>query len=156
MKILKHKLLLVPVFIWSSSLFLSVPVLAGEAQFFDWTVEGLSIPEPLGGLRGDPVRGKAVVIDRDRGNCLACHHMPIPEEPMHGTIGPPLTGVGSRLTEAQLRLRVVNEQRINPDTIMPGFYRDPQKYNRPHPEYMTPVLTAQEVEDVVAYLVTLK
>lgn len=137
-------------------LFLCVPAQGDEMPYFDWTAQGLAIPERLGGLRGDPERGKAVVVDRDRGSCLTCHHMPIPEEPMHGTIGPPLTGVGARLTEAELRLRVVDEKLVNPATIMPGFYRHPSKLNRLHPGFKTTVLTAQEVEDVVAYLVTLK
>lgn len=145
--------------LWFLSLLLfwhPVVLFAGEAEHAEWTVVGDAIPEPLGSLQGDPERGRAVVIDRDSGNCLACHHMPIPEQPMHGTVGPPLTGVGARLTEAQLRLRVVNEQQINPNTIMPAFYKRPAEYHRPHPAFRAPVLTAQEVEDVVAYLVTLK
>ncbi|MFO8026008.1 sulfur oxidation c-type cytochrome SoxX [Thiohalophilus sp.] len=125
-------------------------------EYVEWKAEGDAILEPLGGLQGDPVRGKAVVIDRDSGNCLACHLMPIPEQPMHGTVAPPLHGVASRLTESQLRLRVVNEQLINPHTIMPAFYKKPDEYYRPHPAFKSPVLTAQEVEDVVAYLKTLK
>lgn len=125
-------------------------------EYVEWEAEGFAIPEPLGGLQGNPQRGKAVVIDRDRGNCLACHQMPIPEEPMHGTVAPPLNGVGARLSEGQLRLRIVNEQRVNPNTIMPAFYKRPGEYHRPHPAYKTTVLTAQEVEDVVAYLMTLK
>lgn len=139
-----------------AGLFLWTSVHSEETKYVDWTTEGLSIPEPLGGLRGDPKRGKAVVVDRERGNCLACHRIPIPEEPMHGTVGPPLSGVGARLTEGELRLRIVDEKLINPSTIMPGFYRHPSKFNRPHPGFMTTALTAQEVEDVVAYLVTLK
>ena len=145
-----------PPLIGIMSLFLAIPAQGDEVPYFDWTAQGLAIPEPLGGLRGDPERGKTVVVDRERGSCLTCHHMPIPEEPMHGTIGPPLTGVASRLTEAELRLRVVDEKLLNPHTIMPSFYRHPSKLNRPHPGFMTTVLTAQEVEDVVAYLVTLK
>lgn len=152
-KLLNFRLILTA-FVGIASLSLSGPV-HGE-EYIEWEAEGDAIPEPLGGLQGDPVRGKAVVIDRDSGNCLACHLMPIPEEPMHGTVAPPLHGVGSRLSEAQLRLRVVNEQRINPNTIMPAFYKRPGDYHRPHPAYRSTVLSAQEVEDVVAYLMTLK
>ncbi len=144
------------VVLWFFGLVLSGSLQADETGYVEWEAEGDAIPEPLGGLRGDPVRGKAVVIDRDSGNCLACHRMPIPDEPMQGTIAPPLHGVGSRLSEGQLRLRVVNEQRINPNTIMPALYKRPGEYHRPHPAYKTTVLTAQEVEDVVAYLMTLK
>lgn len=146
---------LVIIIVGITGVFQCLTAQAGE-EYIEWKAAGFSIPEPLGGLQGDPQRGRKVVIDRDTGNCLACHHMPIPEEPMHGTIAPPLTGVGSRLSEGQLRLRVVNEQLINPNTIMPAFYKRPGDYHRPHPAYKTTVLTAQEVEDVVAYLMTLK
>lgn len=146
----------IPLILWLLGLMLPGPLQADETGYVEWEAEGDAIPEPLGGLEGDPLRGRAVVINRDSGNCLACHQMPIPEQPMHGTIGPPLAGVGSRLSEAQLRLRVVNEQRLNPNTIMPAFYRRPSEYHRPHPAFKSPLLTAQEVEDIVAYLVTLK
>ena len=83
--------------------------------------------------------------------------MPIPEEDFHGTVGPPLHGVGARYTKGQIRLRVVDERRIFPMTIMPGFYRDPAKANRVADAYWGKTfLTAQQVEDLVAYLETLK
>ena len=149
MKFLRHSGVLI-------AALLSGMLTAAEPEYIQWTAVGDAIPEPLGGLQGDPQRGRAVVIDRDNGNCLACHHMPIPGEPMHGTVGPPLNGVGARLSEGQLRLRVVNEQRLNPNTIMPAFYKNPAEYHRPHPAYQTTVLTAREAEDVVAYLMTLQ
>jgi sulfur-oxidizing protein SoxX len=122
-----------------------------------WRMQQFAIAEPLCGLTGDPVRGRALSVDSHAGNCLACHAMPIPEEEFHGTVGPPLHGVGSRYSAAQLRLRVVDEQQVNPVTIMPGFYRDPAKANRVAPAYWGKTfLTAQQVEDIVAYLVTLK
>lgn len=136
---------------------LLLPMVDATAEpYLPWQVRDYAIAEPLGGLIGDAVRGRAVVVDRARGNCLACHQMPIPEQPAHGTIGPPLYGVGARLTAAQLRLRVVDEKQINPETIMPGFYRAPPLLNRPRPDATGTILTAQEVEDVVAYLGTLK
>jgi sulfur-oxidizing protein SoxX len=125
------------------------------AGFRPWQREGDAIPLPLGGLRGDASRGRAVVADRERGNCIACHRLAIPEEPMHGSVGPPLTGVGGRYSAGQLRLRVVTEKALNPATIMPGFHVDPTTYNRPRPDAVRPILSAQEVEDVVAYLSTL-
>ncbi len=134
---------------------LCLPGMAAE-PYLSWQVRDYAIARPLGGLVGDAARGREIVIDRARGNCLACHRMPIPEQPAHGTIGPPLYGVGARLSAAQLRLRVVDEKQINPETIMPGFYRDPRLLNRPRPDATGTILTAQEVEDVVAYLVTLK
>lgn len=114
-----------------------------------------SVPEPLGGLTGDPGRGKDVVLDRRRGNCLICHSAPIAGEPFQGELGPALAGVGSRLDEGQIRLRLIDQSRISPRTIMPPYYRveglrdvDPAYRDRP-------ALDAQEIEDVVAYLRTL-
>ncbi|MGE0079851.1 MAG: sulfur oxidation c-type cytochrome SoxX [Thiohalomonadaceae bacterium] len=125
-------------------------------DYVSWRAEGLAIEQPLAGLRGDPARGRAVVIARDRGNCLACHMLPIPEEPAHGTVGPPLMGVGARLSAAELRLRVVDEKQVNPESIMPSFYLHPSHLHRPRPDMAGTILTAQEVEDVVAYLSTLR
>ena len=83
--------------------------------------------------------------------------LPIPEEPLHGTVGPPLYGIGARMTEGQIRLRMVDEQKINPATIMPGFYSDPRKANRVANDFWGKTfLTAQQLEDVVAYLMTIK
>ena len=122
-----------------------------------WEIVDYAIGQPLCGLQGDAGRGRRIAIDSHGGNCLACHRMPIPEEPLHGTIGPPLEGVASRLTEAQLRLRIVDERQINPATIMPGFYRNPRLANRVADDYWGKTfLTAQQVEDVIAYLKTLK
>ncbi|RTZ72678.1 MAG: sulfur oxidation c-type cytochrome SoxX [Gammaproteobacteria bacterium] len=129
--------------------------LAGE-DYVEWKREGYAIPRPLAGLEGDAVRGRALVVDRAKGNCLACHRMPIPEEEFQGTVGPPLYGVASRLNEGELRLRVVDEKQINPATVMPGYYRDPKTLNRVADDWWgRTILSAQEVEDVVAYLKTL-
>ena len=136
----------------------AMPVLAGdETQYYSWKVEDLAINQPLGGLKGDAERGRKLVISRKKGNCLACHKMPIPEEDFHGNIAPPLGGVATRYSEGQLRLRVVDIKQINPMSLMPGFYKDPSKLHRVKKEFQgkTP-LTAQEVEDVVAYLETLE
>jgi len=126
-------------------------------NYCHWEASNFSIEEPLCGLQGDPLRGRKIVIDTHSGNCLACHMMPIPEEPLHGTVGPPLYGIGARLTEGQIRMRVVDEQKINPATIMPGFYSDPRLANRVANDYWGKTfLTAQQLEDVVAYLMTVK
>lgn len=119
--------------------------------------EPFSTPDPVDGLRGNPNRGKAVVIARDKGNCLACHALPIPAEPYHGSVGPSLEDIGSRMKAGELRFRIIDQQRINPYTIMPGFYRKPELLQRVLDEYAgKTILTAQELEDVVAYLLTLK
>lgn len=129
---------------------------AGSA-YQNWTVENYAIQQSLGGLKGDPVNGRKVAIDRGRGNCLACHQMPIEEEEFHGTLAPPLVGVGSRYDAGQLRIRVVDIKQINPNSLMPSFYKHPDKFNRVKKDFAgKTVLTAQEVEDVVAYLTTLK
>ena len=108
-------------------------------------------------MRGDARRGRALVISTDKGNCLACHKMPISEEIFHGTLGPDLSHVASRLTEAQLRLRLVDEKQINPQTIMPGYYRNPKNFHLVADEYAgKTLLSAQQVEDVLAYLMSLK
>lgn len=130
---------------------------AGADDYCDWKMVNYAIPEPLCGLAGDPVRGRALAADSHGGNCLACHAMPIPEAEFHGTVGPPLHGIGSRYSAAQIRLRVVDEQQVNPITIMPGFYRDPALQNRVADAYWGKTfLTAQQVEDLVAYLVALR
>ena len=129
----------------------------GADAYLDWEMRDYAIEQPLGGLKGDAARGRAIARDRSRGNCLACHRMPIPEEEFHGTLGPSLHGIGSRLTEGQIRLRIVDQKQLNPMTIMPGFYRNPRHFNRVADEYEgRTILTPQEVEDLVAYLVTLK
>jgi sulfur-oxidizing protein SoxX len=126
-------------------------------KYYEWQVTELEIKEPLGGLKGDPDRGRELAKNRKKGNCLACHQMPIPEEDFHGTIAPPLTGVGARYDEGQLRLRVVDIKQINPMSLMPSFYKDPSTLSRVSKKFQgKTVLSAQEVEDVIAYLNTLK
>jgi len=126
-------------------------------NYCDWVVKDYAIEEPLCGLSGDALRGKKIASDSHMGNCLACHQLPIPGIEAYGTIGPPLQGIASRLTEAQIRVRIVDTRNINPMSIMPGFYRDPRLINRPAKTYRGKTfLTAQQVEDVIAYLVTLK
>ena len=128
---------------------------AQAADYSPWQAQGDSIPEPLAGLQGDAGRGEQVLRDRRRGNCLACHQLPLPEEAFQGTLGPPLHGVGKRYGTGQLRLRVADMRRLNPDTLMPPFHADPQTLNRPLFPGKT-FLAAQDIEDLVAYLATLK
>ena len=136
-----------------------VTVLAKEAAalpegYCSWEVKDYAIEKPLCGLSGDALRGQKIVLDAHLGNCLACHQLPVPGIEAYGTIGPPLDGIASRLTEAQIRVRIVDTRNINPMSIMPGFYRDPRLINRPGKPYRGKTfLTAQQVEDVIAYLV---
>ena len=121
-----------------------------------YTVIGDAIPVSLTGAPGDPVRGKAIVVSRQTGLCLLCHSAPLPEEKFQGTIGPDLKGVGSRNTEGQLRLRIVDPRIFNPDTMMPACYRR-DGLERVAPAFRgKAVLMAEQIEDVVAFLMTLR
>ena len=103
---------------------------------------------------GDAIRGREVFLAREGGHCVLCHA--VPGEKLAGNVGPSLEGVGSRLTAAQIRLRVADMSRVNPNAVMPSFHRL-QGLTRVAPQYQgKPVLTAQQVEDVVAWLGTLK
>ena len=114
------------------------------------------IPPPRSGATGDPARGRAIVVNRQAGLCLLCHSGPFPEERFQGSIGPDLNGIGSRLSEGQLRTRIVDPGRFNPATIMPAYYRT-EGLTRVAPSFRgRPILDAQQIEDVVAFLATLK
>lgn len=115
-----------------------------------------SMPQSLTGQPGDPVRGRAIVANRTVGLCLLCHSGPIPEERFQGTLAPSLEGAGLRSTPGQLRLRLVDARRLNPDTIMPPYYRVDGLTRVARNVQGKTILTAHQIEDVVAYLVTLK
>jgi sulfur-oxidizing protein SoxX len=120
-----------------------------------YEIVGEAIPKPLTGSPGDPSRGRAIVAKRE-STCLLCHAAPLPEERFQGNLAPDLKGSGARWSAAELRLRLVDATRLNPATIMPSYYRL-DGLNRVAPSYRgKPVLTAQQIEDVVAYLTTLK
>jgi sulfur-oxidizing protein SoxX len=126
----------------------SPPLAAGEPP--------TAMDAPLTDVPGDPARGLAIVRDATNATCLICHAMPIPQEPNHGNLGPPLEGVGDRYTQGELRLRVVDAKVLNPDTIMPAYFRSEGLYRVDAPYAGKTIYTAQEIEDVVAYLMTLK
>jgi L-cysteine S-thiosulfotransferase len=120
------------------------------------TQAGDAIPDSLTGARGDPARGRAIVANRQVGLCLLCHSGPFPDEPFQGNLAPDLRGAGTRWSEGQLRLRIVDSSRINPATIMPAYHRT-EGLVRVAPAWRgKPVLSAEQIEDVVAYLTTLK
>jgi sulfur-oxidizing protein SoxX len=128
---------------------------AAQSALAPYSIVGDAIPKSLTGVPGDPVNGRAVVVKREN-TCLLCHSGPFPEERFQGDLAPNLKGAGSRWSEGQLRLRLVDATRLNPETIMPSFYRV-EGLNRVARNYRgKPVLTAQQIEDVVAYLATLK
>ncbi len=114
------------------------------------------IPAPLTTTPGDAARGRAIVANRQLGLCLLCHQAPIPEERAQGNLAGDLSGTGRRWTAAQLRLRVADARRLNPEGLMPSFYRV-DGLQRVAPAWQgKPILDAQQVEDIVAYLQTLK
>jgi sulfur-oxidizing protein SoxX len=128
----------------------------GEAVLRPYTVVGDAIPASLTGAKGDSARGRVIVANRQVGLCLLCHTGPFPEERFQGTLAPDLKGAGTRWSEGQLRLRIVDSTRLNPDTIMPPYYRV-EGLNRVAPAFTgKPVLNAEQIEDVVAYLTTLR
>jgi len=143
----------------SRPLFLALALLAGQAEpvrAADYEVVGDTIPQALGGLLGDAARGRSIVAHRQQGLCLLCHSGPIPEERFQGTLAPSLSGAGTRWSAGQLRLRLVDGQHLNPASIMPAYYRS-EGLRQVGPEWRGRTLfTAQQVEDVLAYLLTLK
>lgn len=118
-----------------------------------WAEDGLATPLAP---PGDPARGRAIVASRSVGLCLLCHSGPIAEERFQGNLAPSLAGAGSRWSEAELRLRVVDAARLNPQTIMPPYFRTEGLANVARPFAGKTLLGAQQVEDVVAWLATLK
>lgn len=120
-------------------------------------VVGDGIPQPLTAVPGDAARGRAIVASRSTGLCLLCHAAPIAEERFQGDLATDLAGAGSRWSEAQLRLRIVDARRLNPASIMPAYYRSTGGLQRVGEAWRgKTVLDAQQVEDVVAYLRTLR
>ena len=121
-----------------------------------YAVVGEAIPRPLTGEPGDAARGRVIVTNRQQGLCLVCHSGPFPEARFQGTLAPSLAGAGSRWSAGQLRLRMVDASRLNPNTIMPPYYRI-DDLTRVTPSYAgKPILSAEQIEDVVAFLATLR
>jgi sulfur-oxidizing protein SoxX len=137
----------------------SVALIAASSladELVPYVVVDGAIPRPLTTTPGNPDRGRLTLRDTANVTCLICHKVPIAGEPDQGEIGPSLAGVGSRYTPGELRLRLVNPKALNPNTIMPAYYRT-EGLNRVLPLYRDrPIYTAQQIEDVVAFLALLK
>jgi sulfur-oxidizing protein SoxX len=137
---------------------LAVAILASNAraELVPYKIDGDAIAASLTGGQGDAARGRAIVANHNTGLCLLCHSGPFPQDKFQGTMAPDLAGAGARWSEGQLRLRIVDASKFNPQTIMPPFYRV-DHLTRVAPAFRDkPVLSAVDVEDVVAYLMTLK
>jgi L-cysteine S-thiosulfotransferase len=142
-------------YVWLTTLLIGLtmplPSIAVDAGY-------VGIDDPLTGQPGDSLRGEAIAADDRKGNCIICHMMPVSRIPAgaFGDIGPPLQGVGSRLKAAQLRQRIVDPRVLSPDTIMPAYFVK-DGLTRVQPAYSgKTILTPQDVEDLVAYLASLK
>ncbi len=138
----------------------AAPVVPADVEFSEYG----AVEASLTGGAGDAANGAKVMTNRGKGNCVACHAVTaLSDAPFHGEVGPSLDGAADRWTEAELRGLVANAKKTFEGTIMPAFYKN-DGYIRPGDAYtgkapteaLTPLLTAEEVEDVVAYLMTLK
>ncbi len=128
------------------------PAAGGQA----FRIAGDAIPDSLTGVPGDAARGRAIVASRQTGLCLLCHAGPLPEERFQGNLAPELAGSGSRWSEGQLRLRVVDARRLNPQTLMPSYFQTGGLERVGAAWQGQPVLAAQQIEDVVAFLRTMQ
>jgi len=140
---------------WFTWALLALPATAGAQALRAYAVAGDAIPVSLTGAPGDAVRGRAFVIDRV-STCILCHSGPFAEVKFQGDLAPSLAGAGSRWSEGELRLRLVGASRLNAATIMPSYYRV-EGLNRVGTAWRgKPILSAEQIEDIVAYLVTLR
>jgi len=121
-----------------------------------YTVVGDGIPKPLTDEKPNVENGRRIVTERQTGLCVLCHSGPFPEVRFQGNIAGNLAGTGSRWSEAQLRLRLVDASRLNPQTLMPSYYRTAGLARVGWQWRGQPVLSAQQIEDVVAFLRTLR
>ena len=129
---------------------------ASAQTLVPYRIENGAIAQSLTGVKGDAAKGRAIVVERQKGLCLLCHSGPFPEERFQGDLAPSLAGTGSRLSEGEIRLRMVDSTKVNEKTIMPPYYRS-EGLERVAANYKAKtLLNAQEIEDVIAFLVSLK
>ena len=140
---------------WIAAALLALPGPAGAQALRPYTVVGDAIPDPLTNARGDVARGRALVVERS-STCILCHSGPFPEQKFQGNLAPDLSGSGSRWSEGQLRLRLVDASRLNAATIMPSYYRVDGLDRVGTAWRGKPILSAEQIEDIVAYLASLR
>lgn len=128
---------------------------AAPQALVPYRIDGDAILAPLSAQAADPQRGRDIIAGRD-ANCLLCHAVPETGQRFMGNIAPPLSGIGARLSAGQLRLRIVDQSRLNPETVMPSYYRVEGLSRVAAAWRGKPILSAAQIEDVVAYLQTLK
>ena len=138
-----------------TNIFIFLSYLSANEDLVLYDIIDYTIPKSLTNIEGNIKNGREIVFSR-QGNCLACHKIPNEDVLFQGDIGPSLAGVGKRYTIAELRLRLVNPYALNPDSVMPAFYkvvglkRVDKKYREKS------ILSAQQIEDVISWLATLK
>ncbi|MGY4319867.1 sulfur oxidation c-type cytochrome SoxX [Bradyrhizobium sp. JR3.5] len=128
---------------------------AGSEELRPYTVVGDAIPASLTGAKADATRGRALIVERS-STCILCHSGPFPEQAFQGDLAPSLAGTGSRWSEGQLRLRLVDASHLNAATIMPSYFRVDGLTRVGASWRGKPILSAEQIEDIVAYLVTLR
>jgi L-cysteine S-thiosulfotransferase len=134
---------------------LAVPTVASAQTPANYTISDDGIAQSVTGQPGDAARGRALLVERS-STCILCHSGPFPEVRFQGDLAPSLAGAGSRWSIPQLRLRLVDADRLNPGTIMPSYYRVSQSERVGRVWRDKPILTAEQIEDIVAYLATLR
>ena len=137
------------------AIFAAPPLCAQEAPLA-YAVAGDAIERPLAGQAGDAARGAALMGDRHKSLCVLCHSGPFGPVQLQGTLAPDLTGIGDRLSPGQIRLRIVDMKALHPESLMPAYYRIADAPRVAAAWREKPLLTAGEIEDLVAYLSTLK
>ena len=141
--------------LWLGAALITPPFPAGAQTLRSYVIAGDAIPERLAATPGDASRGRALVIERS-STCILCHSGPFPELKFQGDLAPNLSGSGSRWSEGQLRLRLVDASHLNAATIMPSYYRV-DGLDRVGPSWRgKPILSAEQIEDIVAYLASLR
>ncbi len=140
---------------WLAVAVLALPGPARAQALQPYVVAGDAIPASLAGAVGDAARGRALVLNRT-STCILCHNGPFPEEKFQGDLAPDLAGSGSRWSAGQLRLRLVDASRLNPATIMPSYYRVDGLERVGVAWRGKPILSAEQIEDIVAYLASLR
>jgi len=140
---------------WLVATAFALPCAADEVGMRSYVVAGDAIPTSLTGTPGDAARGRALVLDRT-STCILCHSGPFPETRFQGDLAPNLAGAGSRWSEGQLRLRLVDASNLNPGTIMPSYYRLDGLLRVGTTWRGKPILSAEQIEDIVAYLASLR